>query len=167
MQSDRLDRFEKLDRIGEGTYGVVYKARDTTNGDIVAMKRIRFQHEDEGIPSTAIREISLLKTLNHPNIVPLKEVIYKDETLHLIFEFLDMDLKKYLKSVKGALPPQKVKSYMKQLIEGLAFCHRNRVIHRDLKPHNLLINNDDKLKLADFGLARTFTLPIREYTHEV
>lgn len=167
MDMDRLERFEKLERVGEGTYGVVYKARDLDCGDMVAMKRIRFQHEDEGIPSTAIREISLLKTLKHPNIVPLREVIYRDEKLHLIFDFLDMDLKKYLKSVRGPLPPQKVKSYMKQLMEGLAFCHRNRVIHRDLKPHNLLINKDDLLQLADFGLARTYTLPIREYTHEV
>lgn len=165
--TDRLANYEKIDRVGEGTYGVVYKARDLENGDTVAMKRIRFQHEDEGIPSTAIREISLLKTLKHPNIVPLREVIYKEEQLHLIFDFLDMDLKKCLKSVRGPLPQEKVKIYMKQLMEGLAFCHRNRVIHRDLKPHNLLINNDGTLQLADFGLARTFTLPIREYTHEV
>lgn len=167
MDMDRLERYEKLERVGEGTYGIVYKARDLDIGDLVAMKRIRFQHEDEGIPSTAIREISLLKTLKHPNIVPLREVIYRDEKLHLIFEFMDMDLKKYLKSVRGPLPPAKVKTYMKQLMEGLAFCHRNRVIHRDLKPHNLLINKNDELKLADFGLARTYTLPIREYTHEV
>jgi cyclin-dependent kinase 2 len=113
MEMDRLERFEKLERIGEGTYGVVYKARDLDCGDMVAMKRIRFQHEDEGIPSTAIREISLLKTLKHPNIVPLREVIYRDEKLHLIFDFLDMDLKKCLKSTRGPLPPAKVQSYMK------------------------------------------------------
>jgi cyclin-dependent kinase 2 len=113
MELDRLERYEKIDKIGEGTYGVVYKARDLDCGDMVAMKRIRFQHEDEGIPSTAIREISLLKTLKHPNIVPLREVIYRDEKLHLIFDFLDMDLKKYLKNVRGPIQPDKVKCYMR------------------------------------------------------
>lgn len=162
-----LNKFEVIEKVGEGTYGVVYKAKDPTSKDIVAIKKIRFQHEDEGVPSTAVREVSLLKSLKHPNIVTLREVTYYNENLNLIFDFLENDLKKVIKRNREPLPAARVKTFMKQLMEGLAFCHRRRVMHRDLKPHNLLIDSNDKLQIADFGLARTFTLPIREYTHEV
>lgn len=91
----RYDNYQKIEKVGEGTYGIVYKALDKSTNGIVAIKSIRFQHEDEGIPSTAIREISLLKTLKHKNIVPLNEIIYKDEKLFLIFDYLEKDLKKY------------------------------------------------------------------------
>lgn len=162
-----LLKFDVLEKVGEGTYGVVYKARDLETREVVAIKKIRFQHEDEGIPSTAVREISLLKSLNHPNIVLLKEVIYSNENLNLIFEFSENDLKKLIKKNKEPLEDYRVKSFMRQMMEGLAYCHKRRIMHRDLKPHNLLIDSNDRLQLADFGLARTFTLPIREYTHEV
>ena len=162
-----LDKYEMTEKIGEGTYGIVYKARELSTKDVVAIKKIRFQHEDEGIPSTAVREVSLLKALRHPNIVLLKEVVYHNENLNLVFEYSEMDLKKLLKKLKDPFEKPRVKHFMKQLMEGLAYCHRKRVMHRDLKPHNLLIDCNDRLQLADFGLARTFTLPIREYTHEV
>ena len=83
-------------KLGEGTYGVVYKARDKQTQEILALKKIRLDAEDEGVPSTAIREISLLKELQHPNIVHLKDVVHSENKLHLVFEFLDQDLKKYL-----------------------------------------------------------------------
>ena len=162
-----LSKFDILEKVGEGTYGVVYKARDLETRETIAIKKIRFQHEDEGIPSTAVREVSLLKSLNHPNIVLLKEVIYNNENLNLIFEFSENDLKRLIKKHKEPLEKHRIKSFMRQMMEGLAYCHRRRIMHRDLKPHNLLIDCNDRLQLADFGLARTFTLPIREYTHEV
>ncbi len=162
-----LSKFDILEKVGEGTYGVVYKARDLETRETIAIKKIRFQHEDEGIPSTAVREVSLLKSLNHPNIVLLKEVIYNNENLNLIFEFSENDLKRLIKKHKEPLEKNRIKSFMRQMMEGLAYCHRRRIMHRDLKPHNLLIDSNDRLQLADFGLARTFTLPIREYTHEV
>lgn len=162
-----LAKFDILEKVGEGTYGVVYKARDLETRETIAIKKIRFQHEDEGIPSTAVREVSLLKSLNHPNIVLLKEVIYNNENLNLIFEFSENDLKRLIKKSKEPLEKHRIKSFMRQMMEGLAYCHRRRIMHRDLKPHNLLIDSNDRLQLADFGLARTFTLPIREYTHEV
>jgi len=93
-----MDRFRGLEKVGEGTYGIVYKARDVNTGDTLALKKIRLDTEDEGIPSTAIREISLLKQLQHPNIVRLYDVILTDQKLTLVFEFLDQDLKKYLDS---------------------------------------------------------------------
>ncbi|XP_067891848.1 cyclin-dependent kinase 2-like isoform X2 [Heterodontus francisci] len=163
-----MDNFQKVEKIGEGTYGVVYKAMNKVTGEMVALKKIRLDAEMEGVPSTAIREISLLKELNHPNIVKLLDVIHSEKKLYLVFEFLNQDLKKYMDSAPPTgLPLQLVKSYLFQLLQGVAFCHSHRVLHRDLKPQNLLINDAGAIKLADFGLARAFGVPVRTYTHEV
>lgn len=145
----------------------MYKALDKQTDEIVALKRIRLDIEDEGIPSTALREISLLRELNHENIVKLMDCVQADGRLYLVFEFLDRDLKKYMESCAGLLPPLLVKSYLFQCVRGLAFCHSRGVMHRDLKPQNLLVSRDGCLKLADFGLARAFCPPIRPLTHEV
>uniref|UniRef100_A0A668TMK2 cyclin-dependent kinase n=1 Tax=Oreochromis aureus TaxID=47969 RepID=A0A668TMK2_OREAU len=163
-----MDSFQKVEKIGEGTYGVVYKAKNKVTGETVALKKIRLDTETEGVPSTAIREISLLKELSHPNIVKLRDVIHTENKLYLVFEFLHQDLKKFMdsSSVTG-IPLPLVKSYLFQLLQGLAFCHSHRVLHRDLKPQNLLINAQGEIKLADFGLARAFGVPVRAYTHEV
>lgn len=162
-----MDRYKKLDKIGEGTYGVVYKAQDSS-GNLCALKKIRLEAEDEGIPSTAIREISLLKELHHPNIVRLMDVVHTDKRLMLVFEYLEQDLKGVLDACRpGGLGPAMVKSFLYQLLKGIAYCHQHRVLHRDLKPQNLLISHDGTLKLADFGLARAFGIPVRSYTHEV
>ena len=162
-----MERYMKLEKIGEGTYGVVYKAKDRVTGEILALKKIRLEAEDEGIPSTAIREISLLKELQHENIVRLCDVVHTEKKLTLVFEYLDQDLKKYLDVCDGGLDQSTVCSFLCQLIKGVAFCHHHRVLHRDLKPQNLLINREGELKLADFGLARAFGIPVRSYTHEV
>nr|AAD00773.1 CDC2PTB [Paramecium tetraurelia] len=168
------ERYQKLEKIGEGTYGLVYKARDNQTGDIVALKKIRMDHEDEGVPSTAIREISLLKEVQHPNIVPLKDVVYDESRLYLIFDFVDLDLKKYMESVPKYMEsvPQldrmQVKKFINQMIQALNYCHQNRVIHRDLKPQNILVDiKQQNTQIADFGLARAFGLPLKTYTHEV
>jgi cyclin-dependent kinase len=136
-------------------------------GEIVALKRIRLEAEDEGIPGTAIREIALLKELQHPNIVRLYDVEHTDRKLTLVFEYLDYDLKKYLDQVEGGLETATLASFLYQLCRGIAACHHAKVLHRDLKPQNLLINREGDLKLADFGLARAFGIPVRNYTHEV
>jgi cyclin-dependent kinase len=162
-----MERYQKLEKIGEGTYGVVHKAKDKVTGEIVALKKIRLETEDEGIPSTAIREISLLKELQHPNIVRLFDVVHTERKLTLVFEYLDQDLKKYLDVCEGGLESGIMKSFLYQLLRGVAYCHHHRVLHRDLKPQNLLINREGELKLADFGLARAFGIPVRSYTHEV
>eukprot|EP00568_Trieres_chinensis_P005870 CAMPEP_0183297080 /NCGR_PEP_ID=MMETSP0160_2-20130417/4450_1 /TAXON_ID=2839 ORGANISM="Odontella Sinensis, Strain Grunow 1884" /NCGR_SAMPLE_ID=MMETSP0160_2 /ASSEMBLY_ACC=CAM_ASM_000250 /LENGTH=291 /DNA_ID=CAMNT_0025458821 /DNA_START=315 /DNA_END=1186 /DNA_ORIENTATION=+ len=162
-----MERYQKLEKIGEGTYGVVYKAKDRVTGEIIALKKIRLEAEDEGIPSTAIREISLLKELQHPNIVRLYDVVHTERKLTLVFEFLDQDLKKYLDVCDSGLDGPILKSFLYQLLTGVAYCHHHRVLHRDLKPPNLLINREGQLKLADFGLARAFGIPVRSYTHEV
>ncbi|OMO91100.1 hypothetical protein COLO4_18633 [Corchorus olitorius] len=126
-----MDQYEKVEKIGEGTYGVVYKARDRKTNETIALKKIRLEQEDEGVPSTAIREISLLKEMQHGNIVRLQDVVHSEKRLYLVFEYLDLDLKKHMDSC-----PE--------------FDRRTNA-----------------LKLADFGLARAFGIPVRTFTHEV
>ncbi|KAL0222418.1 hypothetical protein RCL1_002272 [Eukaryota sp. TZLM3-RCL] len=161
-----MERFSRISELGEGTYGVVWKVRSKTDGSIKALKRIRLESEEEGVPSTALREISLLKELNHENIVRLHEVIYVSRKLALVFEFVDLDLRKYMEAKKG-LSLDEVKNFLYQLLRGTAYIHSRKILHRDLKPQNLLISSTGLLKIADFGLARAISVPIRSYTHEV
>lgn len=164
-----MENYAKIEKIGEGTYGVVYKGRNKKTGEIVALKKIRMESEEEGVPSTTIREISLLKELDHPNIVKLTDVLMQEQKLYLVFEFLKMDLKKYMDTFRSGtmIDPELVKSYTYQIIQGIVYCHKRRILHRDLKPQNLLIDQNGCIKLADFGLARAFGIPVRVYTHEV
>lgn len=165
-----MERYAKIEKVGEGTYGVVYKARDTNTNQIVALKKIRLEAEDEGVPSTAIREISLLKELKNENIVRLFDIVHADQKLYLVFEFLDVDLKRFIETGnqnRSPITPALVKKFTHQLNSGLLYCHGHRILHRDLKPQNLLIDKHNNLKLADFGLARAFGIPMRTYTHEV
>ncbi|XP_055306681.1 cyclin-dependent kinase 2 isoform X2 [Sitodiplosis mosellana] len=160
-----LNHFRRIEKIG--TYGVVFKAVNTDSGKMVALKRIRLENESEGVPSTAIREVSLLKDLKHPSVIELYDVVIADSSLYMVFELLSMDLKKLLDKAKEVFTPQLIKSYMFQIFDAISFCHLNRILHRDLKPQNLLVDEYGHIKLADFGLARTFNIPMRAYTHEV
>ncbi|SPQ22885.1 8a495e0f-42cb-487f-89e3-38ac7db9bf17 [Thermothielavioides terrestris] len=160
--------FQQLEKLGEGTYATVFKGRNRQTGELVALKEIHLDSE-EGTPSTAIREISLMKELKHENIVALHDVIHTENKLMLVFEYMDGDLKKYMdtQGERGALKPPVIKSFMYQLLKGIDFCHKNRVLHRDLKPQNLLINSKGQLKLGDFGLARAFGIPVNTFSNEV
>ncbi|KAG6481213.1 hypothetical protein ZIOFF_057809 [Zingiber officinale] len=162
-------QYEKVEKIGEGTYGVVYKARDRLTNKVIALKKIRLEQEDEGVPSTAIREISLLKEMEHSNIVRLHDVIHNGNKLYLVFEHLDLDLKKHMDSCPGLSKDTRIiKLFLYQILCATAYCHSHRVLHRDLKPQNLLVDrHTNVLKLADFGLARAFGIPVRTLTHEV
>ena len=110
-----------------------------------------------------------MKELKHENIVSLHDVIHTENKLMLVFEYMDKDLKRYMDTQgdRGALNPITIKSFMHQLLLGIDFCHTNRVLHRDLKPQNLLINVKGQLKLADFGLARAFGIPVNTFSNEV
>ncbi|KPM10409.1 Cation transport regulator-like protein 1 [Sarcoptes scabiei] len=162
-----MQKYEKLEKIGEGTYGTVFKGKNRETGEIVALKRVRLDDDDEGVPSSALREICLLKELDHRNIVRLYDVLHSEKKLTLVFEHCDQDLKKYFDSLNGEIDADVVKSFMFQLLRGLEFCHSHNVLHRDLKPQNLLINKSGELKLADFGLARAFGIPVRCFSAEV
>ena len=167
-----MDRYTRLEKLGEGTYATVYKGQSRINNQIVALKEIHLDPE-EGAPSTAIREISLMKELKHHNIVFLHDVIHTEKTLTLVFEFMDQDLKRFMDTNGGALSNPLIENFMYQMLLGVAFCHENRVLHRDLKPQNLviliykLINSRLELKLADFGLARAFGIPVNTFSNEV
>ncbi len=161
-------KYTRTSKLGEGTYGVVYRAKDQKGQEIYALKKIRLQAEEEGIPSTAIREISLLKELAHVNIVKLYEVLHNPKKLTLVFEYVEQDLKKVIDKTNGkGLDMPLVKSYLYQLLRGVDHIHKNKVLHRDLNPQNLLITKDDIVKIADFGLARGYGIPVKNYTHEV
>ncbi|GAA5825786.1 hypothetical protein JCM11251_000368 [Rhodosporidiobolus azoricus] len=194
-----MDNYERIEKVGEGTYGTVYRCRQRNTNQIVALKKIRLEEEDEGVPSTALREVSVLMELGQSQhqgaecIIKLLDVIHADESLSLVFEYLDLDLKRYMDAaaiaaagnpanaerlagmgvVKGrgkakrGLPGELVAKFMSQLLLGLAHLHSRRILHRDLKPQNLLIDTQGNLKIADFGLARAFGVPLRTYTHEI
>ncbi|KAG6919549.1 negative regulator of the PHO system [Tephrocybe rancida] len=178
-------KYITLEKLGEGTYATVYKVgllrnprfsnpyfstqgRSKTTNEIVALKEINLDAE-EGTPSTAIREVSLMKELKHVNIVRLHDVMHSESKLTLVFEYCEQDLKKYMDTTgdRGALDPVTVRSFMYQLLKGTAFCHENQVLHRDLKPQNLLINKKGELKVGDFGLARAFGVPVNTFSNEV
>ncbi|GIX92351.1 cyclin-dependent kinase 14 [Caerostris darwini] len=162
----RSESYIKLEQLGEGSYATVFKGFSELNNKVVALKEIRLQPE-EGAPFTAIREASLLRGLKHANIVTLHDIIHTRETLTFVFEYVHTDLSQYLERHPGGLHPKNIKLFMFQLLRGLAFCHQRRVLHRDLKPQNLLISEVGELKLADFGLARAKSVPSRTYSHEV
>lgn len=161
------DRYLKRQVLGEGTYGVVYKAFDTMTGQIVAIKRIRLGNYKEGVNFTALREIKLLKELKDPNIIELIDAFPHDGNLHLVFEFMQTDLEAVIRDRNIVLSLADIKSYMQMTLKGLAYCHKKWVVHRDMKPNNLLIGEDGQLKLADFGLARIFGSPNRKFTYQV
>ncbi|KAJ8370791.1 hypothetical protein SKAU_G00108190 [Synaphobranchus kaupii] len=146
----KLETYIKLDKLGEGTYA-------TRSG----------WSTRRGAPCTAIREVSLLKDLKHANIVTLHDIIHTDKCLTLVFEYLERDLKQYMDDCGNIMSVHNVKIFLFQLLRGLSYCHRRKVLHRDLKPQNLLINDKGELKLADFGLARAKSVPTKTYSNEV
>ncbi|KAG9133555.1 hypothetical protein Leryth_016508 [Lithospermum erythrorhizon] len=147
--------FEKLDKIGQGTYSNVYKARDLITGKVVALKKVRFDNlEPESIKFMA-KEILILRKLDHPNVIKLEGLVTSrmSSSLYLVFEYMEHDLTGLAAAHGVHFTEPQVKCYMKQLISGLEHCHQNGVLHRDIKCSNLLIDNEGILKIADFGLA--------------
>ncbi|KAF6001479.1 hypothetical protein F1559_001826 [Cyanidiococcus yangmingshanensis] len=172
-----MERFRRLEVLGQGTYGTVYKALDLQTNRLVALKKTTLSNDDEGIPATTLREVSILRALSDcENIVKLIDVIHAESRgrrplLYLVFEYAEGDLKQYMNRHRGrgkGLPLKQAKCFAYQLLLGLHFCHLRGVMHRDLKPQNILVTNQDRtVKLADFGLGRAFCIPVGKYTHEV
>ncbi|XP_026496091.2 cyclin-dependent kinase 12 isoform X2 [Vanessa tameamea] len=174
-----VDGFQVITQIGEGTYGQVYKARDKNTGQLVALKKVRLENEKEGFPITAVREIKILRQLNHKNIVNLREIVTdkqdaldfrKDKgSFYLVFEYMDHDLMGLLESKMVDFTELHNASIMRQLLDGLAYCHRKNFLHRDIKCSNILMNNKGEVKLGDFGLARLWSAEdrARPYTNKV
>ncbi|XP_009956508.1 PREDICTED: cyclin-dependent kinase 15 [Leptosomus discolor] len=155
-----------LEKLCEGSCATVYKGISRINGQLVALKVISLETE-EGVPFTAIREASLLKCLKHANIVLLHDIIQTKETLTFVFEYMHTDLAQYMGQHPGGLHSCNVMLFMFQLLRGLAYIHHQHILHRDLKPQNLLISCLGELKLADFGLACAKSIPRQTYSSEV
>lgn len=162
----KLSTYSKSSVIGTGTYSTVHKGFSNLTYCAVALKEIRLER-DEGVPFTAIREASLLKALRHNNIISLHDIIYTGRTLTLVFEYVDQDLSRYMDKCDHKIDMNNVKLFLFQLLRGLKYCHERRILHRDLKPQNILISSNGDLKLADFGLARAKSVPTKTYTDEV
>lgn len=164
-----VSEFEKLNRIGEGTYGIVYRARDIKSGEIVALKKIRMEREKEGLPVCSVREITLLMGLRHKNIVELTDVVVgrELENMFLVMKFCEQDLASLIDNMNSPFTESQVKCIMVQLLDGLSHLHQNYIIHRDLKVSNLLLTDKGCLKIADFGLARTVGVPAKPLTPKV
>ncbi|BES99689.1 S_TKc [Nesidiocoris tenuis] len=161
--------FEKLNRIGEGTYGIVYRARDTKTDSIVALKKVRMEMERDGLPLSGLREISVLLACSHENIVHLKEVVVGRslESIFLVMEYCEQDLASLLDNMQAPFTEAQVKCIMIQVLKGLKYLHNNFIVHRDLKVSNLLMTDKGCVKIADFGLARWFGLPVQPMTPKV
>ncbi|OBA20023.1 Pkinase-domain-containing protein [Metschnikowia bicuspidata var. bicuspidata NRRL YB-4993] len=148
------DLYKRVQQVGEGTYGKVYKARNEVTGESVAIKKLRLETEREGFPITAMREIKLLQSFDHPNIVGLLEMMVEYNQITMIFDYLNHDLTGLLTLPDLQLTEGHRKMIFKQLMTGLDYLHKMRVIHRDIKGSNILLNSQGILKIADFGLAR-------------
>ena len=168
MKGKLADRYQIEKKCGEGAYGKVYLATDLKNNSSVAIKKIKLASVEEGVPISSIREISLLKELNHKNIVQLRDIIHLENKIILVFEYVNQDLKQLLKSYSGqGLETKLYKSLLYQLLVGIQYVHKLKILHRDLKSENLLVSKDGVLKIADFGLARGFGLPIKTFRNDV
>ncbi|OQR76869.1 cyclin-dependent kinase 11B-like, partial [Tropilaelaps mercedesae] len=162
----RVEEFHCLNRIEEGTYGVVYRAKDKQTDEIVALKRLKMEKEKEGFPITSLREINTLLKAQHPNIVTVREIVVGSnmDKIYIVMDYVEHDLKSLMETMKSPFLVGEVKTLMSQLLRAVAHMHDNWILHRDLKTSNLLLSHKGILKVGDFGLAREYGSPLKHYT---
>ncbi|XP_032237942.2 cyclin-dependent kinase 11A [Nematostella vectensis] len=161
-----VEEFQWLNRIEEGTYGVVYRAKEKASGEVVALKRLKMEKEKEGFPITSLREINTLLKAQHPNIVHVREIVVGSnmDRIYIVMDYVEHDLKTLMEHMTSPFTVGEVKTLLIQLLRATAHLHDNWILHRDLKTSNLLLNNRGILKVGDFGLAREYGSPLRHYT---
>ncbi|XP_063744233.1 cyclin-dependent kinase 11B isoform X2 [Eleginops maclovinus] len=161
-----VEEFQCLNRIEEGTYGVVYRAKDKKTDEIVALKRLKMEKEKEGFPITSLREINTILKAQHPNIVTVREIVVGSnmDKIYIVMNYVEHDLKSLMETMKQPFLPGEVKTLMIQLLLGVRHLHDNWILHRDLKTSNLLLSHKGILKIGDFGLAREYGSPLKPYT---
>jgi cyclin-dependent kinase 7 len=163
-------RYETIKHLGEGQFANVFMAKDLVTGDIVAIKKIKIGNRAEmqdGVNRTALREIKLLQEVHHDNVITLRDVFGRRTNIQLVFDFMETDLENLIREKNIILSASHIKNMCLQMLLGLEFLHLHWILHRDLKPNNLLMNGAGRMKIADFGLARYFGSPNRLYTHQV
>ncbi|KAK4705909.1 hypothetical protein P7C70_g297, partial [Phenoliferia sp. Uapishka_3] len=168
--SSHISQYSLHEKLGEGTFGVVWRgvrkaesAGKAKKGAVVALKEMIIYNEMDGMPITSLREIRILKALDHPNVVPVVDIAFEEGDKQqfklgktfMVFPYMDHDLAGLLENNSVRLNDADIKQYSKQLLQGTAYLHQNGILHRDMKAANLLINNEGTLMIADFGLARS------------
>ncbi|KAL4714888.1 hypothetical protein ACJJTC_012560 [Scirpophaga incertulas] len=162
-----MDKYEQLAVVGEGSYGVVLKCKRRDNGQLVAIKKFLETEDDAGVRKMALREIRMLKNLRHDHLVNMIEVFRRKRRFYLVFEYLDHTLLDELEATPGGLGEDTAKKHLFQLLKGIDYCHQNSIIHRDVKPENVLVSNTGIVKLCDLGFARALAAPGEPYTEYV
>lgn len=155
VKTPTAEVYKRVQQVGEGTYGKVYKAQNVLTGQFVALKKLRLEAEREGFPITAMREIKLLQSFDHPNVLGLLEMMVEHNQIFMVSDYMDHDLTGLLTHPDLQLSESHRKFIFKQLMEGINYLHCRRIIHRDIKGSNILLDSIGRLKIADFGLART------------
>ncbi|EDV29453.1 uncharacterized protein TRIADDRAFT_19575 [Trichoplax adhaerens] len=161
-----MEKYEKICKIGEGSYGHVYKCRNRENGQVVAIKKFVESEDDPLIKKIAFREVKMLRLLKHPNLVNLLEVFRRKRKLHLVFEYCEYTVLNELDAHPKGVDELVVKKIIWQTLQAVNFCHKHNCIHRDVKPENILITKTGVIKLCDFGFARVLN-PGDDYTDYV
>ncbi|XP_078684843.1 uncharacterized protein LOC144918177 isoform X1 [Branchiostoma floridae x Branchiostoma belcheri] len=166
MGCRNVEEFSCLNRIEEGTYGVVYRAKDKKTGEIVALKRLKMEKEKEGFPITSLREINTLLKAQHPNIVTVREIVVGSnmDKIYIVMDYVEHDLKSLMETMKQPFLVGETKTLLIQLLRAVQHLHDNWILHRDLKTSNLLLSHKGILKVGDFGLAREYGSPLKPYT---
>jgi len=162
-----MERYENLGLVGEGSYGMVLKCRHKDTGQLVAIKKFLESEEDKMVKKIAMREVKMLKQLQHDNLVNLIETFRRRKRLYLVFEFVDHTVLDELEKCPNGLDENTCRKILWQVLKGTEFCHHHNIIHRDIKPENILVSKSGIVKICDFGFARTLAQPGEAYTDYV
>jgi len=154
-----IENYLYLNKIHEGSFGVVFRAKDKLTGKQYAIKNVKIGRNVWGFPFSAIRELNVLMSIKHPNVIEMKEVVTgsKIDKIYVVMEYMENELKHLIENMEGRFTVPQIKCLMKQLLKAVEHLHSRYIIHRDLKTSNLLFGKDGILKVCDFGLARTFS----------